>query len=106
MGGGRGEHRRPVLPALAVPHVDAIVIEIQLLDPQAERLRQPQPAAIQPLPYRQVGNESIRAGEEGREEVLHLGTGERRGDVWAGRHARGFAQALDLVRPPTPSPSG
>jgi hypothetical protein len=32
------KHGRPVLAALAVPHVDAVLVEIKLLDPEAEGL--------------------------------------------------------------------
>ena len=53
------QHRRSVLPAFTVPHVEVAHVEVEFLDPEAEGFRQPKPAAVQ-----QVCDESIRAGRE------------------------------------------
>jgi hypothetical protein len=70
------QHRCPVLATLPIPHVDAPVIEVKLLDPKAERFRQPQPAPVQ-----QMRDQAIRAKREGCKEPLHLVAREHRGEA-------------------------
>ncbi len=42
-----GQHRHTILPALAVPHDDLAIREIDVLDPQRQAFDLPQPRAVQ-----------------------------------------------------------
>ena len=51
-----GEHRPPIFLALALPHRDLLILEVQVLHPEPKRLRE-----AKARPVKQVGHEPVRA---------------------------------------------
>ena len=85
-----GEHGRSVRAALAVPHVQAPMVEVEFFDPEAQGLREAESASVQ-----QRGNQAIRAGGEGRKEPLHLAARKDRGEAFG---AVGAVERADVVK--------
>ncbi len=82
-----GQHQCPILGALALPHDDRAVIEIQVLDPQLQALADPHARSIQKL---------------GEQTMLPLQKPEDANHLIRGQHDRQAARrprSSDLLKP-------
>ena len=52
---GVGQHGNPIFKALAIPHDDLTLIELDVFDTQAEALHQAQPTAVEEFSHELVG---------------------------------------------------